>query len=123
MRAIGHGGQVLVSAVAAELVREDLPQGAYLRELGVHRLKDLAAPEHVFQLCHPDLRVEFPPAELAVGRRGSDGVRPDLLRLPGRETKLVYALVQDSKIVKELAARKDNYEVTGSPCTARRAKV
>jgi class 3 adenylate cyclase len=66
LRAIGHGGQVLVSGVAAELVREDLPQGAYLRELGVHRLKDLAAPEQVFQLCHPDLRVEFPP-ELAGG--------------------------------------------------------
>src|SRR5829696_6926594 len=61
LRAIGHGGQVLVSAVAAELVREDLPEGAYLRELGVHRLKDLAAPERVFQLCHPDLREAFPP--------------------------------------------------------------
>jgi predicted ATPase/class 3 adenylate cyclase len=61
LRAIGHGGQVLLSAVAAELVRDDLPKGAYLRELGVHRLKDLAAPEQVFQLCHPDLPVEFPP--------------------------------------------------------------
>jgi class 3 adenylate cyclase len=61
LRAIGHGGQTLLPAVAAELVRDDLPKGAYLRELGVHRLKDLAAPEQVFQLCHPDLPVEFPP--------------------------------------------------------------
>jgi class 3 adenylate cyclase len=47
LRAIGHGGQVLLSAVAAELVRDDLPEGASLRELGPHRLKDLAAPERV----------------------------------------------------------------------------
>jgi len=44
LRAIGHGGQTLLSAAAAELVQENLPQGAYLRDLGVHRLKDLAAP-------------------------------------------------------------------------------
>jgi predicted ATPase/class 3 adenylate cyclase len=61
LRAIGHGGQVLLSAVLAELVQENLPQGAYLRDLGVHRLKDLAAPERVFQLSHPELRAEFPP--------------------------------------------------------------
>ena len=60
LRAIGHGGQVLLSAVVAELVREDLPAGAYLRGLGAHRLKDLAAPEQVFQLCHRDLREQFP---------------------------------------------------------------
>jgi predicted ATPase len=60
LRAIGHGGQVLLSAAVAELVRNDLPEEASLRELGPHRLKDLAAPEQVFQLCHPDLRAEFP---------------------------------------------------------------
>jgi class 3 adenylate cyclase len=65
LRAIGHGGQVLLSAVAAELVRDDLPKGAYLRELGVHRLKDLAAPERVVQLCHPDLRI---PSTVRTGR-------------------------------------------------------
>jgi hypothetical protein len=61
LRAIGHGGQVLLSAAVAELVRDDLPQGAFLRDLGLHRLKDLAAPERVFQLCHPELREQFPP--------------------------------------------------------------
>jgi predicted ATPase/class 3 adenylate cyclase len=61
LRAIGHGGQVLLSAAVAELVREDLPEGAYLRDLGLHRLQDLAAPERVVQLCHPELREQFPP--------------------------------------------------------------
>jgi class 3 adenylate cyclase len=44
LRAIGHGGQTLLSAAAAELVQENLPEGAFFRDLGVHRLKDLAAP-------------------------------------------------------------------------------
>lgn len=42
--AAGHGGQVLVSASVAALV------DSQLRDLGDHRLKDLAAPERVFQL-------------------------------------------------------------------------
>ena len=42
--ACGHGGQVLVSAAAAQLLYTDL------RDLGEHRFKDLAAPERVYQL-------------------------------------------------------------------------
>jgi predicted ATPase/class 3 adenylate cyclase len=86
LRAIGHGGQVLLSAAVAELVRNDLPEGAYLRDLGVHRLKDLAAPERVVQLCHPDLRAEFP-------RLNSLEARPNNLPMQltsfiGRESEL-----------------------------------
>jgi predicted ATPase len=43
--AAGHGGQVLVSQAARELVG-----GEGLRDLGEHRLKDLSAPERIFQL-------------------------------------------------------------------------
>ena len=43
--AAGHGGQVLVSAASAALVGRD-----GLRDLGEHRLKDLSAPERLFQL-------------------------------------------------------------------------
>ena len=32
-----------------------------LRELGMHRLRDLSRPEEVFQLVHPELESEFPP--------------------------------------------------------------
>jgi predicted ATPase/class 3 adenylate cyclase len=42
--ASGHGGQVLVSAASAQLVEREL------RDLGEHRLKDLSAPERVYQL-------------------------------------------------------------------------
>ncbi len=57
----GHGGQVLVSAAAWELVRDDLPAGVGLRDLGEQRLKDLRRPERVFQLSGPGLAAEFPP--------------------------------------------------------------
>jgi predicted ATPase len=50
--AAGHGGQVLVSAATAALVGD-----AGLRNLGDHRLKDLGAPERIFQLGEGD----FPP--------------------------------------------------------------
>ena len=58
--AIGHGGQVLVSAAASDLAQGDLPVRAALRELGAHRLKDLAHPEQVFQLLAEGLSAEFP---------------------------------------------------------------
>ena len=42
--AAGHGGQVLLSQATADLA------GADVRDLGLHRLKDLSAPERLFQL-------------------------------------------------------------------------
>jgi predicted ATPase len=58
--AIGHGGQVLVSSVSADLVQGELPPHASLRDLGEHRLRDLARSEHVYQLVAPDLVAVFP---------------------------------------------------------------
>ena len=46
--AAGHGGQVLISGATAELVHGD--PAFDLMDLGEHRLKDLAAPEPLFQL-------------------------------------------------------------------------
>ena len=42
-------------------MRDALPAGAALRDLGEHRLKDLQRPERVSQLLHPDLPADFPP--------------------------------------------------------------
>jgi predicted ATPase/class 3 adenylate cyclase len=61
LRSIAHGGQVLLSAAAAALVRTRLPDGAALADLSLHRLRDLTHPERVFQLTHPDLQDDFPP--------------------------------------------------------------
>ena len=56
----GHGGQVLLSNAAQELVRDSLPKGVVLRDLGEHRLKDLARSERIFQVTAPDLQSDFP---------------------------------------------------------------
>jgi predicted ATPase/DNA-binding NarL/FixJ family response regulator len=55
LRACAHGGQVLLSDVAAGLAADDLPEGAALVDLGVHPLRDLARPERVWELVHADL--------------------------------------------------------------------
>jgi predicted ATPase/class 3 adenylate cyclase len=57
----GHGGQILLSLATEELVRDHLPGGIALRDMGERRLKDLIRPERVFQVIAPDLRAEFPP--------------------------------------------------------------
>ena len=59
--AAAHGGQVLLSRVAAGLVRDGLPAGVTLRDLGEHRLRDLDRPERVFQAVIPGLPTKFPP--------------------------------------------------------------
>jgi predicted ATPase/class 3 adenylate cyclase len=57
----GHGGQVLLSSSTQELVRDHLPTGTWLRDLGERRLKDLSRSERIFQLTAPDLQSQFPP--------------------------------------------------------------
>lgn len=44
IEAAGHGGQILLSLATQQLVREDLPEGCRLVELGTHRLRDLQHP-------------------------------------------------------------------------------
>ena len=61
LRSVAHGGQTLVSEAVRDLVVDVLPDDATLRNLGLHRLKDLGRPERVWQLCHADVGVEFPP--------------------------------------------------------------
>ncbi len=59
--AAGHGGQILVSEAAAAEIDGNLPSGVTLRDLGIHRLKDLTLPEHLYQVLHDDLPSDFPP--------------------------------------------------------------
>ncbi|MEY2449378.1 MAG: hypothetical protein QOH79_2854 [Acidimicrobiaceae bacterium] len=61
IRAIGHGGQTLISDATRDLVVDALPDGAELRDLGLHRLKDLGRAERIWQLVHPELAHQFPP--------------------------------------------------------------
>jgi class 3 adenylate cyclase len=58
LTSVAHDGQVVVSAATAELAREAAFE---LRDLGEHRLRGLARPERVSQLCPAGLEVEFEP--------------------------------------------------------------
>jgi class 3 adenylate cyclase len=56
----GHGGQILLSQETADLCRRSLPEGIFLKDLGLHRLKGLPEAERIFQVVAPGMRLEFP---------------------------------------------------------------
>lgn len=64
----GHGGQILLSVATAALVKEALPPGVSLCDLGLHRLESFQEPERVFQVLHPDLLAGFPPLNRCASR-------------------------------------------------------
>jgi predicted ATPase/class 3 adenylate cyclase len=61
LMSLAAGGQVLLSAVTVSLARSGLPESISFLDLGWHQLRGLNRPEHVYQLAHPDLPLNFPP--------------------------------------------------------------
>jgi predicted ATPase/class 3 adenylate cyclase len=59
--AAAHGGQMLLSDTTKAMVQHHLPDGVALRDLGEHRLKDIAHPERLFDLVVDGLMNDFPP--------------------------------------------------------------
>ena len=84
--AAGHGGQVLVSEATRALVDHALPQGVSLRDLGWHRLKDLALAEHLYDLVIGGLPADFPPPRTLRARPNTLPVQ--LTSLVGREEEI-----------------------------------
>jgi predicted ATPase/class 3 adenylate cyclase len=84
--AAGHGGQVLLSLATQSLVCDQLPEGVTLRDLGEHRLKDLARPEQIFQLLALGLPSTFPPLHTLDVARSNLPTQPT--PLIGREQEL-----------------------------------
>jgi predicted ATPase/class 3 adenylate cyclase len=72
------GGQVLLTPAVTEV--SPLPALATVLDLGEHLLKDVSNPQRIYQLLHPELRPDFPPARTLSGssigrmvsRRGSE---------------------------------------------------
>ena len=89
--AAGHGGQVLVSSSTAQLVEHELT------DLGEHRLKDLSAPERIYQLGEEEFlplkslyRTNLPiPATAFLGRERE---LADVGELLGREDMRLLTL-------------------------------
>jgi predicted ATPase/class 3 adenylate cyclase len=99
--AVGHGGQVLVSEPAAALVRDWLPEGAALSDVGIHRLKDLGRPERLFQLHAAGLQAEFPPLRSLSNPALLNNLPAQLASFVGRGRELaeVRGLVESSRLV------------------------
>ena len=83
-----HGGQTVLSQVTYDLVRDAPPAQASLRDLGEHRLKDLARPERVWQLVHPVLQAEFPPLRALDSVALPNNLPQQITRFIGREREL-----------------------------------
>ena len=58
--AAAHGGQVVLSDATRHLVESRLAADVSLRDLGWHRLKDIEAPERIYQLVAAGLPDRFP---------------------------------------------------------------
>ena len=99
--AVAWGGQVLVSEAAAVLVRDGLPPGSVLADLGVHRLKDLGRAERIFQLQAAGLQGEFPPLRSLGNPALANNLPVQLATFIGRERELaeVRALAGSSRLV------------------------
>jgi len=82
----GYGGQILLSVATVELVRDSLPGGTSMQDLGEHALKDLLRPEHIFQLRCPELPCDFPPLKSLL--RHLHNLPVQLTPLVGREQEV-----------------------------------
>ncbi|HYN68957.1 MAG TPA: adenylate/guanylate cyclase domain-containing protein, partial [Candidatus Eisenbacteria bacterium] len=95
--AAAHGGQVLLSDATRGLVEHSLPPGLGLRDLGLHRLKDLTQPERLHELVIDGLEQDFPlPRTL--------DARPH--NLPTQLTRFIGRDQQISRIRELLAANR-----------------
>jgi predicted ATPase/class 3 adenylate cyclase len=90
----GHGGQVLLSLATQELVREALPEGVELKDLGERRLKDLFRPERVFQIVSSGLPSSFPPLKTLDARLNNLPAQPTPLVGRGRELREIAAILR-----------------------------
>lgn len=94
----GYGGQILLSVATYELVRDDLPDGISLRDLGERRLPDLTRPEHVYQAVAPDLPADFPPLRTLESRPNNLPAQPSPLIGRERELADVEALLMRDNV-------------------------
>jgi predicted ATPase/class 3 adenylate cyclase/DNA-binding CsgD family transcriptional regulator len=100
LRDLAHGGQTVLSGATEDMVVDRLPEGAWLTDLGSHSLRDLPRPERVVQLCHPDLRDEFPPLRTPKSV-GVHNLPVQLTSFVGREAEIddVRRLLADNRLV------------------------
>ncbi len=99
--AVAHGGQIVLSAAAAALLSGSLPAGASVRDLGLHRLKDLGKPERIFQLDAEGLPTAFPPLASLDNPKLRNNLPAQTSSFIGRDAQLaeVRRLLEGSRLV------------------------
>jgi predicted ATPase/class 3 adenylate cyclase/DNA-binding CsgD family transcriptional regulator len=100
LRDLAHGGQTVMSGATEQLVVDWLPANAWLTDLGSHQLRDFPRPERVTQLCHSDLRNEFPPLRTPKSI-DSHNLPAQLTSFIGRGAQMdeVRSLLADNRLV------------------------
>ncbi|RUP01409.1 MAG: tetratricopeptide repeat protein, partial [Mycobacterium sp.] len=97
---LAHGGQTVMSGVTEALVVDRLPEGAWLTELGSYPLRGVPRPERVVQVCHQDLRNEFPPLRVRT-IAASHNLPVQLTSFVGRQSQMteLRQLVSANRLV------------------------
>lgn len=100
LRDLAHGGQTVLSGVTESLVVDRLPEDAWLMDLGRYPLRDLPRPERVVQMCHPDLRNEFPPLRVRTAV-AAQNLPAQLTSFVGRKAQMaeLQQIVTDNRLV------------------------
>ena len=99
VKAAAHGGQVLLTKATRDLVAGRLGSGFGLKRLGEFRLRDLAAPELIFQLIHADLPVDFPPIHTVAERTGNLPLQVSSFIGRARELDQTAAALEEARLV------------------------
>ena len=86
---VGHGGQILLSQSTYDLAKSRLDDKIELRDMGERRLKDIAKPEHLYQVVAADLLSDFPP--LTTLETSNHNLPLQLTSFIGRERELTEA--------------------------------
>lgn len=83
---VAHGGQIVLSSGTRERLGL-IPADVSFLDLGLHRLRDLSTPVHLFQVLHPALPRQFPP--LRSLDRLANNLPAELSSFVGREAELL----------------------------------
>ena len=99
--AVAHGGQVVVSSSSAGLLADSLPAGVGLKDLGLHRLRDVGGAVQIFQLQAEGLPAAFPPLRSLGNPKLPTNLPVQVSSFVGRDVELaeVRALVGGSRLV------------------------
>lgn len=86
---VANGGQIVASDATRALAGSALPDGVTLRDLGIHRLRDLGQPERLVQVDADGLPRDFPPLRSLDAH--PNNLPTQLTTFVGRERELTEA--------------------------------